>query len=178
MSIYIYSVEFKSYVRRKEGRIDPKLSKISCNPGECVTNIQTGIKRCPLDNRVEPFDPTTETCNKRFSCTSNLTMHPVGLDGGTLQGRNCPAGLSCNCSARPLCPLDRATVLIVSEDVSNPRVLMVKNDSDKIDVPAGYRLVCDIPEELSELAFGCSLSTHKGIFDCLAGKKAGSVCPC
>lgn len=132
ISLYIYSVDYRMYRDKKKGISDPRVLAISCNAGECVTNIQTGIKRCPAD-------PATEACNPRTACTDPRTRHPVGLNGETLSGKLCPDGVTCNCSSVPMCPSDRASVVLVRTAADNLGFLVVKNEN--VTVPLGYRLL-------------------------------------
>lgn len=73
LSVYIYVVDVKRYKKHKAGIVDPRAMGITCKKGFCITNVQTGIKRCPLEDMEESYHPSAETCNPRFLCTSNLT---------------------------------------------------------------------------------------------------------
>lgn len=175
LSIYIYAGEYKSFVARKKGMSDPRVDGVTCKPGDCVTNVRTGIKRCPVDDEPEPFDPATEACNERFSCTSPRTPYPVSLNGHTLDGKSCPDGVACNCFSTPSCPSDRATVWMVSDSMSSPRAIAVRNDGG-VKIPPGYSLICSAPQELSQVIFGCYVSDKKSMYKCLSGSKASSAC--
>lgn len=177
MSFYVYSIDYLRYREREEGKMDTRVLDISCTPGECVTNVQTGIKRCPADVKPELYDAATGTCNPRYKCTAIRTLHPVGPNGNTLVGTDCPPGISCNCSPYPRCSLDRATVLLLNEGVVGARVLLVRNDGSKINIPPGYRLTCEIPHDLAPQVFRCDMSTLRKRFDCISGIRAREACP-
>lgn len=146
-----------------------------CKPGECVTNVTTGIKRCPVENEPDPYNPRTETCNSRFTCTSPRTRHPVGLNGETLQGTNCPHGVTCNCSNGPKCSLDRLTVFMVSDTHKDQRVIAVRNEGD-LKLPVGYRLLCQLPSSLFHQGFQCVAYTFDQLYFCFEGKRGTDAC--
>ncbi len=177
VSTYIYLVDYHRYRKRMSGRDAAASFQNRCNAGECVTDITTGLKRCPADAVPEVYDPTAEVCNPRYSCTSPLTQFPVGVNGATLMGHNCPDGLACDCSSKPRCQSDIATVLMVSDNLRDPRVLVAKNDVESTKLPVGYRLLCHIPHDLSMKSLGCKVGSKKDTYDCMSGGKAAVVCP-
>lgn len=149
---------------------------LTCAPRECITNVQTGIKRCPVDEDPHPYDPKNETCNPQFACTSNRTPYPVTTNGATMQGEHCEPGVTCSCSSRQMCSRDRLTVFQLSGDAEDLRILPVKNDVSTT-LPSGYSLLCQVPQALSEVALGCSISNKTELFDCLSGKNGSKSCP-
>lgn len=177
MSLYIYTVDIKRYKKLRATVVDPRVMGITCDKGFCITNVQTGIKRCPSENVEESYNVVTETCNPRFLCTSIRTEHPLGLSGATLLGTKCENGVSCNCSALPRCSRDRASVFLVADDPRDSRVYVEKNTPGGVVVPMGYRLLCDTPIHLAEEVFGCKMTDTKSIHDCIAGSKGSVACP-
>lgn len=104
-------------------------------------------------------------------------QHPLGLNGGTLPGTRCEDGVSCNCSALPRCPTDRASVFLVADERGDPRSFVLHNSPNGVVVPSGFRMLCHAPTELGEKMFGCDMTTTKNVYDCIAGSKGATVCP-
>lgn len=176
LSLKIYYREYEEDKEKGKGK-DSAVSPVgmTCNSNDCVTNIQTGIKRCPADERPEPYDHTTETCNPPFSCTSSRTPYAVGIDGETL-GSNCSPGMSCNCSSRLQCPLDRVTVFMINDREQDQRVIPVRNDG-YLKPPMGYTVLCQIPSVLSEKGLGCKVTKREDLYRCFSGKLGKKACP-
>lgn len=172
ISLTIYVSDYKVFKERQKGKYVSRAEGISCLPEYCVTNIKSGLKRCPVDSRREPFDPTIETCNPRFACTDPRTPHPLGLNGKTLLGEACEEGVSCNCSSKPTCSRDRSTVFLITDNLRDQRVIPVQN-TPTIDVPPGYRLLCQLPRKLIEVALDCPSGEP---FECFSGKAGHKAC--
>ena len=159
----------------------PGLSVDFCKPGECVTSMATGIKRCPYQETDSMFvDHATEACNPPFKCTNPKTPHPVGLNGETLPGERCPPGVQCSCSAATLCSKDRASVFRVGGGIDElsrvERVEIVAAEQAGRHRPK-YRLLCSLPVALGVKAFGCQATSAKSRLECFAGKKGAEACP-
>ncbi len=78
--------------------------KLTCNPGECATNIFTGIKRC-LDSETQEIeiDPGIEVCNSRFFCENPKTPFAVQSDQSTNSEGLCQTDVICRCVQNPQC---------------------------------------------------------------------------
>lgn len=78
---------------------------LPCNPGQCPTNIQTGVKTCPLNDSITLYaDPLTQVCNSRYLCDNPLTPYALQLDGSTNPQGSCEPGLECPCFRHGQCP--------------------------------------------------------------------------
>lgn len=77
---------------------------LSCEPGQCVTNIFTGVKTCS-DNNTQTllYDPEYQTCNSQYTCESQVTPFAVQIDGSTNISGVCPEGVVCRCLREPQC---------------------------------------------------------------------------
>jgi hypothetical protein len=70
----------------------------SCPVGQCPTNINTGEKRCSANPSLQMiYDPTTEECNPRNSCTGVTTPYGVLFDGSTSLDGSCDPNAQCRC---------------------------------------------------------------------------------
>jgi hypothetical protein len=72
---------------------------LTCDPGECPTNIQTGEKRCS-QNTSSPlqYDPIYEVCNPRNSCSAFQTPYALLPDGSTdISGQCATNNKGCSC---------------------------------------------------------------------------------
>lgn len=77
---------------------------LSCQPGECGTNLQSGAKRCPTGaTEVVLIDPAAEVCNPKYSCTNPLTPYALLADGSTNELGACSAGATCRCLKTAQC---------------------------------------------------------------------------
>ena len=57
---------------------------LSCQVGECATNIYNGEKRCSANSAISVvYDPTFEVCNSMYSCDNTVTPYAVNTDGST-----------------------------------------------------------------------------------------------
>ena len=55
-----------------------------CDPGQCPTNVSTGEKRCPADGTKQMlYDPVSEVCNPKDSCTNTKTPYSMNFDLST-----------------------------------------------------------------------------------------------
>lgn len=171
--IFISSISATAYVHDYDDRNKPDTG-IHCTRGRCATNLQTGLKRCPTDNTPEPFDPITEACNFPYSCTNPRTPYPLGTNGETIRGTDCPAGVVCACTVAARCPLVYSAVFQVSD--TDGRVIPIRN-SMNIAIPFGYRIVCQVPAVLADIALGCSGTSREDLEKCIQGKKAIEACP-
>lgn len=84
---------------------------LSCQQGECGTNMTTGSKRCP-ENTTEVIliDPSSEVCNPAFSCTNPLTPFALLADGSTNSIGVCNPGVTCRCLNVAQCATHVTTV--------------------------------------------------------------------
>jgi len=74
-----------------------------CEPGLCVVNTNTGVKRCPSsDTERLTYSSLSEDCTSSNYCQSQKVPCAV-LAGGTLNcGGNCGVGNNtCNCQKAP-----------------------------------------------------------------------------
>ena len=77
---------------------------VQCTPGQCATDILTGIKDCPTDPvDIKTIDPATQVCNSPFTCESSQTPFALLSDGSTNNDGQCQAGVQCRCLTRPQC---------------------------------------------------------------------------
>lgn len=87
-------------------RTNPDLGtpKIECSPGQCVTDLKTGIKDCPTDpSDIKSVDPATQVCNSPFTCESDRTPFALQSDGATNNEGVCESGVQCRCLTQPQC---------------------------------------------------------------------------
>lgn len=56
---------------------------ITCEPGQCATDIQSGQKTCPPQDVSMVIDPAQSVCNSRFLCDNPLTPYALQSDGST-----------------------------------------------------------------------------------------------
>ena len=92
-------------VKEDQDNDDPNgLPPLRCVPGQCLTNLSTGIKICPLDsNRVLVGDAQTQVCNSPFSCDNPETPYALLSDGSTNLDGQCELGVTCPCLHKPQC---------------------------------------------------------------------------
>jgi hypothetical protein len=70
----------------------------SCPIGQCPTNLNTGEKRCSANPAIQLlYNPTTEECNPRNSCTGVTTPYGVLSDGSTSLDGSCDPDSQCRC---------------------------------------------------------------------------------
>lgn len=107
-------------VNERSGKIDPNnitpeeiqnLNVISyCQPGECVVDKKTGIKRCPVDNGLDGlvYNNVMEVCSEKYSCTDSELFYSVLPDNSTSEDGFCQnirgEQVACNCSKYKKCP--------------------------------------------------------------------------
>lgn len=79
-------------------------SYIPCQPGDCATNIETGMKTCPsTDTEIIHANPVYEVCNGRYTCDNQLTPFALLSDGSTNFYGQCETGVECACLKQPQC---------------------------------------------------------------------------
>lgn len=77
---------------------------IKCAPGQCATNILTGVKDCPtIASEIKSIDPTTQVCNSPFTCESDQTPFALRSDGSTSLDGVCEPNVQCRCLTQPQC---------------------------------------------------------------------------
>lgn len=76
---------------------------INCAPGQCATNMFSGLKSCPQGNEVVAIDPAEEVCNSPFTCEDPKTPYALKGDGSTDLNGVCETGIKCRCLQRPRC---------------------------------------------------------------------------
>lgn len=77
---------------------------IDCAPGQCITNLFTGIKNCPSDtSEILSINPTNEVCNSPFTCEDEKTPFAEQSDGSTNSDGVCPEGVKCRCLQKAAC---------------------------------------------------------------------------
>jgi len=78
-------------------------TEIQCEPGQCSTNIFTGVKDCPVNSAdIKTVNPTMEVCNSPFTCENPRTPHALQSDGSTKIGI-CEGKNKCRCLQKPQC---------------------------------------------------------------------------
>lgn len=82
----------------------PIQTVLQCAPGQCVTDVLTGVKTCPADNTdIVTIDPTTQVCNSPFTCENTRTPYALQSDGSTNADGVCQPNVECNCVTKPQC---------------------------------------------------------------------------
>jgi len=77
---------------------------IQCSPGQCSTNILTGVKDCPVTaDDIKSIDPVTQVCNSPFTCESDVTPYALQSDGSTNLDGICEPNVQCRCLSQPQC---------------------------------------------------------------------------
>ena len=93
---------------------------LTCNPGQCATNIFNGEKRCADDETVAVlYDPLFEVCNSKYVCDNNQTPYAVYSDGSTDDLGICEVGNICRCVKKPQCSTDTLVTFTAKNDVSS-----------------------------------------------------------
>lgn len=81
---------------------------ITCAPGQCETNIQSGQKTCPPEDVSLVIDPAQSVCNSRFLCDNPLTPYALQSDGSTDISGVCETiggeRVECPCLRTAQCP--------------------------------------------------------------------------
>lgn len=77
---------------------------ITCAPGQCATDIQSGFKTCPAENAAITVNPSQSVCNSRFVCDNRLTPYAVQSDGSTNINGICEPNTECPCIQVSQCP--------------------------------------------------------------------------
>ena len=105
ISIFIVLLVF-IYLAYLVATTPPQKSAIEeCAPGQCATNIYTGVKvRCPGNaSEAVSIDTGFEVCNSPFTCENVATPFAVQSDGSTNLDGICPTGVKCRCLEKPQC---------------------------------------------------------------------------
>jgi hypothetical protein len=77
---------------------------IQCAPGQCATNIATGVKDCPITaDEIKSINPATQVCNSFFTCESDVTPYALRSDGSTDLSGVCESNVQCRCLTQPQC---------------------------------------------------------------------------
>lgn len=77
---------------------------VTCAPGQCGTNLTTGIKTCPVGDVSLQINPAESVCNSRFVCDNPLTPFAVQSNGATDITGVCEPGVECPCLRVSQCP--------------------------------------------------------------------------
>jgi hypothetical protein len=93
---------FIIYILRSEP--PPTQTVLQCAPGQCSTNIRTGVKNCPTDsNDTMTIDPSNQVCNSPFTCENSVTPFALQSDGSTNPDGVCQDNVVCKCLTAPQC---------------------------------------------------------------------------
>lgn len=103
-------------------------ASISCLPGQCATNLQSGFKTCPSTDTAFEINPQESVCNSRYFCDNPLTPFAVLSDGSTTLTGVCEDGVECPCLKTPQCADYILSAFTTSngnpyQDLSNQRIL-------------------------------------------------------
>lgn len=75
-----------------------------CTKGECVVEISTGLKKCPVNkDTVLFYDLKTQTCTNSNSCPPEVP-YPINSDGSVNKLSKCTTD-RCNCTSEITCPM-------------------------------------------------------------------------
>jgi hypothetical protein len=85
-----------SYSKFDNLKADPLL--FECLPGQCGTNIQSGVKRCTSGTGTVFIDPSREVCNGRFVCDNLKTPYAILSDQSTNLLGVCEENTECGCT--------------------------------------------------------------------------------
>ena len=151
----------------------------SCTQGNCVIDLDTGIKRCPADGKTKLlFNPAKETCTEPFGCPSELP-YAVLSNGGTDRFGKCDPDINCRCIKNISCP----DYVLSTFDIYNgdPYSLdsgsqnyeftqNLKNNTEgftflnmEIDPSEFGSRFCQInPNYTNRITNGCNLNQHSG----------------
>lgn len=87
------------------GAIAQGQTDLLCQPGQCATNLLTGLKSCPANiNDSVLVDPATAVCNSPFICDNPVTPFALNSDGSTNISGICEPGVTCPCVSYQSCP--------------------------------------------------------------------------
>lgn len=71
---------------------------LSCNAGQCATDLYTGFKICPeKEDDIVQINPGYQVCNSRYICDNPLTPYAVQSDGSTNIYGICEHKTECPC---------------------------------------------------------------------------------
>lgn len=77
---------------------------LQCGPGQCATDIATGVKDCPLNpDDVKIINPEVQVCNSPFTCENARTPYALRSDGSTDPNGVCETDVQCRCLTEPQC---------------------------------------------------------------------------
>lgn len=145
----------------------PPISQ-NCPPGQCATNIYTGIKNCPATPAgTVSANLETEVCNSPYNCQNPETPYALQPDGGTNSQGVCldTTATPCRCLSQARCPRYIATFFQVENgDAYDPNYsnqgLYFSQENSFVD-PSG-NIVQDPPFVLSNpLNQLCQISSNQ-----------------
>ncbi len=111
---------------------------IFCAPGQCATEISTGIKNCPIDiTDVKRIDPATQVCNSPTTCENATTPFALQSDGSTNSDGICEEGAECQCLQDPQCGYHITAYFSTQngdalQGVDSQKVVLLQNTSSSI----------------------------------------------
>lgn len=77
---------------------------LNCPAGYCATNLQTGQKRCPInDNNSLLYESGVEVCNPKTLCRHPPLIYAIQNDGSTNNLGLCQNNQNCPCVIKPRC---------------------------------------------------------------------------
>lgn len=101
---YYVSQEFDQQTGENKHTITQGYLKPCGKKGECVINLDTGIKKCPTNsNTLLYYDDTTETCTRKEGCPA-LLPYAVNGDGSVNKYGSCEnSNIPCRCTDNITC---------------------------------------------------------------------------
>lgn len=131
MVILLFSSGFESTTPSNPVSSDIRANNsFTCLPGQCATNLISGIKTCPTTDIEIGINPAEEVCNSRYLCDNPLTPFAVQSDGSTNISGICEDKSECSCLNTITCPNYILSVFTASG--GNP---YVSTDTQRINFP-------------------------------------------
>ena len=75
-----------------------------CKLGECVINIQSGLKKCATSDQILIYDDNIEACTKPYSCDYDKLPYALNTDGSVNRNGRCSNYYNCPCVSDITCP--------------------------------------------------------------------------
>ncbi len=158
----------------------------TCPVGQCVLDLETGVKSCPTDDQPLAFDPFTQGCTPPYACTWRTWTNAVGLYGATNRYGQCETGVQCDCLQNYQCQAYLNSIFTTgaqprSVDTADPSLpgssTRDLRDPTIID-PEVYQ--CGLPVvDLGRLpSIDCEIRTMSDVYDCLDRYKNSVVSIC
>ena len=154
---------------------DGLLHALTCSPGECVTELTTGLKVCP-DNEdgILPYDPIKETCNFPQKCNSIRTPIAQDTAGNCFFGGICPTDSHCKCINYISCRKEISCQFKYDMMAGEAKVSVM--DLSRDPPPSDSKIMCTLPSTLVPGLIDEGDASRESINKYLAGPNPKRIC--